>query len=309
MSTTAQVAAPTEGFADPHELVPRRFSHLLEIVTLIAVLAGDAVAFQALVAVAMDQSSGYLIWTLIAALSAAATLSMHLAGVARRRRQVGLHQAGRLWAWCLVLCWLALGGMAFWFRLAAAAAHDGPAATSSVFGAAPALGAATEIPMAALLLGLYLVGGIAAYGIGYKLHNPARDAYFRARRELRRALGAQRRATRRYGRAVARNARPTSGWLSQRVLALVTPRPYLSQAQPRYHDISTDPQLSGGAIDELARREQVVARARAQADQLREVARHRLAAALAEPARTSGVFDGHQHLAEQPHTDVFQGAQ
>lgn len=307
MSTVTRRAKRPQGFADPHELLPRRFSHVYEILALGAILAGDAVAFQQIIAVAMAQSSTRVTWALVGALSAAATVSMHLAGVSARRRQAGAHQAGLLWSCCLVLAWLGLGGMALWFRLANAAAHETPAASGGVFGTTPVAGAATEIPLAALMLGLYLVGGITAYGIGYGMHNPARSAYLRAWREHRRASRAHRWATWRRHRAMARSARPTSGMVSQRVLAAFTPGPHPTVPSRTRPGVAVDLNPSGvDTTDELTvRRDLMVARTRAQADQLREVARHQLAAALAEPARTSGVFDGHPQLATQPHIDLI----
>lgn len=308
MSTFIRRAPRPQGFADPHELLPRRFSHVYEILALGAILAGDAVAFQQIIAVAMAQSSTRVTWVLVGALSAAATVSMHLAGVSARRRHAGAHHAGPLWSWCLVLAWLGLGGMALWFRLANAAAHEVPAASDGVFGTAPVAGAATAIPLAALMLGLYVVGGITAYGIGYGMHNPARSAYLRACREHRRASRAHRWATWRRQRAIARTARPTSGMVSQRVLAAFTPGPHSTPPSRTRPGEAVDLDASGVVTtdDLFDRRDRMVARARAQADQLREVARHQLAAALAEPARTSGVFDGHPQLATQPYVDLLQ---
>jgi hypothetical protein len=291
------------GFTDPHDLLPSRFSHVFEIVALGAILAGDAVAFQQIVAVAMAQSSTAVTWTLIIALSAAATLSMHLAGVSARRRRAGAHQPGRPWFLCVIAAWLGLGGTALWFRLVHAAAEQAAATdTTGVFGAAAPTGAATDIPLAALMLGLYLVGGITAYSIGHGMHNPARGAYLRATRAQRRAERAHRRAIWRRQRALAKMARPTSGIVSERVLRALMPRPRV-HASPRAVPVAVD------ITDELAaKRERARNRANAQADQLRHLARHRVAVALAEPARTSGVFDGHP-LPTEPSYLKAQGDQ
>jgi hypothetical protein len=283
-------------FTDPHDLLPRRFSHVFEIVALGAILAGDAVAFQQIVAVAMAQSSTRVTWTLIIALSAAATVSMHLAGVATRRRRAGAHQPGLPWFLCVVAAWLGLGGTALWFRLVHAAAdHAAATDNTGVFGAAAPTGSATDVPLAALMLGLYLVGGITAYGIGYAMHNPARGAFLRATRAHRRAERAHRRALWRRQRATARLASPISGMVWERVLRLLMPRPRVT-APPRAVPAEVD------VTDELAaKRELVISRANAQAEQLRQVARHRIATALADPARTSGVFDGQPLPTDPPH--------
>jgi hypothetical protein len=289
--------------------LPGRFSHWIEILALLAVVTGDAVAFQQVVAVAMPDATTLFTWGLIIALSAAATATMHLAGVSARRRQVDAHDPGPLWSWCLVLCWLFLGGTALWVRLAHAEAQGTPAPAGGVFGTAPAVGAATNIPMAALLLGLYLVGGITAYGIGYMVHNPARTAYLRARREYVRAGRAYRRALWLRERAVARTARPSAGLLSERLHVTLTPSARPPRARPDAPDATPAPELiRTRASDALtASRELAIRGARAQAEQLREVARHRLAAALAEPARTTGVFDGHPKRGAGPAVDVIQG--
>lgn len=311
MSTATRRGPRPHGFADPHELLPGRFSHVFEILSLGAILAGDAVAFQQIAAVAMPTSSPIVVWTFVGALSAAATISMHAAGISSRRRQAGAHEAGWLWFCCLIAGWAALGGMALWFRLAEAAASQAPAASDSVFATAVPTGFATQIPLAALMLGLYLVGGITAYGIGYAMHNPARATYRRAKGEQRRAGRAHRYAMWRRQRANAQTATPASGMVAQRILRAVAPGPRSRTAPPSRLDVAIRPARDVDAIaDELAeRREIVLNRARAQADQLREVARHRLATALAEPARTSGVFDGYAQPTDQPQPDLTQGSQ
>ncbi len=288
-------------FTDPHDLLPSRFSHVFEIAALLVIMAGDAVAFQQIVAVAMAQSSTRVTWTLIIALSTAATISMHLAGVAARRRRAGAHQPGRPWSLLVIAAWLGLGGTALWFRLVHAAAdHTAATDNTGVFGAATPTGGATDVPLAALMLGLYLVGGITAYGIGFAIHNPARGAYLRATRAHRRAERAHRRAVWRRERARARRSRPIVDLISERVLRAIMPSPRL-QAAARVVPTEVD------VTDELAaKRELVVNRANAQADQLRQLARHRVATALAEPARTSGVFDG-QPLPTDPTYLQVQG--
>lgn len=296
--------------ADRHEVLSGRFSHVVEVVALVAIMLGDAVAFQQVVAVAMEKSSTTVTWTLIIALSAAATLSMHLAGVSARRRQAAAQEAGRLWAVALVVGWLLLGGMALWFRLQDAHLTQSAEPSGGVFGAATATGSGTAVPLAFLMLALYLVGGVTAYGIGYGMHNPARAAYRRVEREHRKATRAYRWAIWRRQRALARLARPTRGMVSQRVLraAISSQRPTLPIAPLPGTD---HPQTSAlDRQDELAaRRELSRARARSQADQLREVTRHRLAAALADPARTSGVFEGHPPAECHPYNDIPTGVQ
>jgi hypothetical protein len=332
VSTSPRALQRTSRFADAHELLPSRFSHWFELVALLVILAGDAVAFQMIVAVAMPHSSTRVTWTLIIALSAAATITMHLAGVSARRRRGGVEEAGLLWRLFAICCWLFLGGTALYFRLLDAAASHHQASSSSIFGDIGATGSATAIPLALLMLGLYLVGGITAYGIGYGMHNPARTAYLRAHGELRRAQRAHRRATRRRHRALAKMASPLSGVLALRVHRWLTPA-----ATPTVEatvavgvapqDVVTDASPVGtvdpkqiddaGHVqrgeadtspDELAvRRQLVLDRARAQADQLREHARHRLATALAEPARTSGVFDGRPRPSGRTPTRTTEG--
>jgi hypothetical protein len=307
VTPTQDITSRMSGYTESHDVAPGRGSHLVEIVGLAAVLAGDAVAFYQLAAVAMQYAGDRVVWMLVVALSAAATLSMHLAGTAARARKVEDSYPGRLWSGFLLAAWVLLGAGSFWFRLASA---PGSGATADGgLGAPVDTGSATHLPMAFLLLLLYLVGGLTAFGIGYRMHNPARAAYFRARRAERRARLTYRWTL--WWRDRAPEVAPAPRLPGDAVLERIEPRPGLA-AVPAPVDAAlvdpalvdpapvdpapVDPALADAAsaasaaqpvIDELAARRQLVLE---QAEELKQRARHRLAVALAEPARTSGVF-------------------
>jgi hypothetical protein len=276
------------GYGDLHEVAPRRWSHLPQLAALLLIVLGDAVAFVQVAEAALPDLEEYKVVPLIVALSAAATVSMHLAGASAKARRANADHVGNFWFLFVILGWLALGAVAFWFRLAAAAADATPAGTGNGFGTVAA--ATPHVPVAALMFGLYLVGGMTAYGIGYRTHNPARSAYFRALAEHRRAEDAHRRAVRRHVKAVTagtqdelrnlqRDADAASHGLHGGGVGTADPRE------------DSNPPMAVDIADELAqRRERGRQQVEAQAEQLRQLARHRLAVALADPARSSGVF-------------------
>jgi hypothetical protein len=287
MSTTRSLASPESGYAERHAVVPERGLHVIEFVGLLAILAGDAVAFYQVAERAMPTSEEYIVLALVGALSAAATLSMHQAGKARRASRADDTHPGRPWFWLLVGAWLSLGAGTIWFRLASEPSVAAAPATGG-FGAPVHTSSVPAEPMAVLLLMLYLVGGLTAFGIGFCMHNPARSAYFRARRVHRRALRSHRWALRLRDRAARE---PRVWWpLVGRRPSWIESRPNLSIVPPSAAGPSEQDATLAIVDDLAARREHARDQARAQAAQLRQVARHRLATALAEPARTSGVF-------------------
>src|SRR3954453_6828135 len=192
------------GYGDLHELAPRRWSHLAELLALVLIVLGDAVAFVQVAEAALPDLEEYKVVPLIVALSAAATVSMHLAGASAKARRANADHVGNFWFLFIIVGWLALGAVGFWFRLAAAGASATPGGASAGFAATATAGAATQVPVAAVMLGLYLVGGLTAYGIGYRMYNPARSAYFRAKAEHKRAERAHQRALRRHVKAVTK---------------------------------------------------------------------------------------------------------
>jgi hypothetical protein len=274
------------GYGDLHELAPRRWSHLPQLAALLLIIFGDAVAFVQVAEAALPDLEEYKVVPLIVALSAAATVSMHLAGASAKARRANADHVGNFWFVFVVLGWLALGAVAFWFRLAAAAADATPAGTTDGFGTVAA--ATPHVPVAALMFGLYLVGGMTAYGIGYRTYNPARSAYFRAVAEQRRAEKAHRRAVRRHVKAVTARTRDELRKVRRDAAASSHDAPAGEHGPADLHEVA---EPVGALPDEVAeRRERVREQAQAQAEQLRQFARHRLAVALADPARSSGVF-------------------
>jgi hypothetical protein len=276
------------GYGDLHELAPHRWSHLPQLTALLLIVIGDGIAFVQVAEAALPDLEAYKVFPLIVALSAAATVSMHLAGASAKARRANADHVGNFWFVFIIFGWLALGAVAFWFRLAAAAADAPPAGTSDGFGTVAA--ATPHVPVAALMLGLYLVGGMTAYGIGYRTHNPARSAYFRALAEHRRAAKAHRSAADRHLKAVTAGTQDELRRLGRDAEAT---RKDLRPQADGTADLREDaePHVPGAVTDEVAqRRERAREQARAQAEQLRQLARHQLAVALADPARSSGVF-------------------
>jgi hypothetical protein len=271
------------GYGDLHELAPRRWSHLAELLALVLIVLGDAVAFVQVAEAALPDLEEYKVVPLIVALSAAATVSMHLAGASAKARRANADHVGNFWFLFIIVGWLALGAVGFWFRLAAAGASATPVGATDGFGATATAGAATQVPVAALMLGLYLVGGMTAYGIGYRMYNPARSAYFRAKAEHERAERAHRRAVRRHVKALTKALKHSAQ----------QPEPPGHDRTPTedLHTVAPADEMAGEMADEMAERaRRARAQAHAQAGQLREFARHRLAVALADPASSSGVF-------------------
>src|SRR4051812_9525190 len=141
------------GYGDLHELAPRRWSHLAELLALVLIVLGDAVAFVQVAEAALPDLEEYKVVPLIVALSAAATVSMHLAGASAKARRANADHVGNFWFLFIIVGWLALGAGGFWFPLAPAGAGAPPVGgTDGVGGTGPARGPAPG-PGGALLLG------------------------------------------------------------------------------------------------------------------------------------------------------------
>src|SRR4051794_32231610 len=106
------------GYGDLHELAPRRWSHLAELLALVLIVLGDAVAFVQVAEAALPDLEEYKVVPLIVALSAAATVSMHLAGASAKARRANADPLGHFLFFFFIFRWVGLGGVGFLFWLA-----------------------------------------------------------------------------------------------------------------------------------------------------------------------------------------------
>lgn len=314
-------------FADAGQPLPRRFEHGWDSLLLALVVVGDFASFRIVLAL-VTNGSELLLWPLTLSMTALAVLCMHQAGRVVRDRDAAAHTAGRGVVACLVALWVAMGVAAAALRVLNPITST--AATDLLTGAAPADTGptATAWVIALALLVVYLAGGVAAFVIGHRSHNPLRSSILheqsvvdRRRRQLRRAEArAHRSSRRRRGLAGARSAldRVESvhgsrvARLTAEAAALrgMTPSLVLSHGTAARLQLAAERrQLVGLAADRevaaayLRETEQAASesertslartserRARARAGELRQAVRLRLAENLGEPAATSGIF-------------------
>jgi hypothetical protein len=166
------------GYGNPYNIAPKReWTTWFGYAVLLVIAAGDAAAFYQLAAKAMQDIWAPLLWILIVAFSAAATVSMHQAGEWGRASgtKERNHVPSRLWFAVILLAWLGMGTMALWFRIVSYSATPPNAASGdSLLSTVSADAGATALPISVMMFMLYLVGGATAYGIGFKMHNPAK---------------------------------------------------------------------------------------------------------------------------------------
>ncbi len=243
------------GFEAPNDVLPSRWDHGFDILLLLMVAAGDAVSFWiALQAFNASASAGVML-VLVGAMTAAAVVTMHKAGGYARAFKARQAAHGRLMVVVLVGAWLFLGAAAFVVRMNSQEAF----ASTDLFGSGTVVPEGHNVIMAILMLALFLAGGVVAYGIGFASYNPRRTAVLRLRRALNRLERRQ--------RTQQRRQRKSRAGLADRAASL-------------------DRQVAAAELEMASNR----ALLGAQAEELKQIARLRMAAALSTPSRTSGVF-------------------
>lgn len=335
MSANLAHPATVVPFHDEHDQEPSMGHDLRSWIMLGFIALGDFVAFSVvLMRVFADQPAIVGIGLTVAA-SAASILLMHEAGTRGRAIRANASPHGWKPVILLTLAWLSLGLAAFAVRI-----HVETSAVTGGFGAtaAEATSLSDALPSALLLLVIFLAGGIGAYVVGFRSYNPARAAVFRIRRRLWFATRARNRRRRRVAKLTARQdtlrvqadaisqdtgeqialARVQAGqlkrqarsWVLQRALETAKVRQELARAHSesvgrRQAEVDAEYRTLVDGTDHAP----VISLARAQAAQLKELARIEIAKATGEPGATSGVLsrsdaavmqNGHRHHASIP---------
>ncbi|WP_431926423.1 hypothetical protein [Micromonospora wenchangensis] len=234
---------------------------LAETVVLVLAAGADVAAFYNALSGGLNDQP-YLLYMLVAGFTAVALLLAHACGRIYRDLDQRAPGARRLALYACLAGWALLGVAAFVTRLLLADADGG-----SGFGASSdsAEEARTAQVLALLFLALYIGTGTAAAVVAYWNHNSLAHAYHRSNRRL----------------ACAR-------WFAKRRVG--AHEKVLARHRQRYN--------------EWARAEAAHAAARAKrlalAEELKQLARQRMAAAGQDPATTDGLFDPDRYGAPTP---------
>ncbi len=243
------------GFSTPEGDHAGRWDRSLDKLLLLGVAAGDAVSFWIALQAFNASADAWQLAVFVAAMTSAAIVTMHKAGSYARAFKARRAAHGRKLVITLVSAWLLLGTAAFVVRVNVT---DG-APSEGLFGAGAPAPESHNLVMAGLMLALFLAGGVVAYAIGFTSYNPRRQALSRLRTQLDRLERRQHRQARRRSKRRAALVRRASE-LDRRIAA---------------------------AEQELDRDRAVLG---AQASELRQIARIRMAQQLSLPSRTTGIF-------------------
>jgi len=303
-------------FHDEHDHEPSIGHDLRSWIMLGFIAVGDIVAFSVVLMKAFKDSPEIVGISLTLAASAASILLMHEAGTRGRAIRANISPHGWKPVILLTLVWLSLGLAAFAVRIDVETAAP-PGGFGTTAGEAATF--TSELPEALLLLVIFLAGGVGAYVVGFRSFNPARSAVLRIKRRLWLATRVRNRRRRTAARLMTRHdsltadaagihqstdeqiatvraqarelKRQARTWVLQGALAHAAAQ----RDQARAHA-----QSLAGSHSELdahyrsfvngADHAEQIALARAQAAQLKELARIEIAKATAEPAATSGLL-------------------
>jgi hypothetical protein len=278
---------------------PRQRRHLLHgpvaqtlhVVLLLIAAAGDAMNFDTALGVLAQNQTDLEVWTVVAALTAAAVGSMHFVGTSARRVQgarPGPRQGAAIVA--LTTFWLALGVSAFLLRLQLPDA-DADLPPSASFGASPAATTegvssdSTTLFFAVLMLCLYLTtGAMAAWGAFHlPAYDPSRAQERRSRRHHRRARFQEHRVRAR-GRRHARSALKRARRNHRRAWS------ELGAADSRWEQLQAEMQLLEKDAERNGERiAAATAASSAGAMELKEYVRVLMSAAMGDPASTNAL--------------------
>lgn len=228
------------GFRDGTLLAGRPRTAYLHVLALVLAAFADVGAFVQIVELAMPLQQDWVIWLVVAGLTAVVLYIAHTVGAMLREARAGQGHSsgwgGRLATWLgrrsaaflCALIWLALGVMAFWVRLTVqplgtvqlgagggigsgggTGGGDGIGGIGSGggIGGGSAAGSATTTghptQAAAIFLGLYLATGTVAALGAYFSHNPYRGRYAATIRAYRKASERAAASAYQLGRALA----------------------------------------------------------------------------------------------------------
>ncbi|MEU7934838.1 hypothetical protein [Micromonospora echinofusca] len=238
---------------------------VLEPVVLLLAAAADVAAFYDVLSSSLDTPT-HLLYLLVAGFTVVALLLAHGCGESYRDLSQGAPQSRRAVFLVCLVGWAGLGVAAFVSRLLLA---DEQSAGGFDAGGQSTEGA-SNVVMAILFAALYLGTGSAAAVVAYWNHNSLRRAYAASRKQLDRA-----------GKAAARQA-----GRHESVLAV---------HRQRYNEW-----WRTEAAHAAARQARL-----ALAAELKELARHRMAASAQDPAATDGLFttDRHPPAAPSPYRE------
>jgi hypothetical protein len=316
MSANLAHPAATVPFTDAHDHEPSLGHDLRSWVMLGFIAVGDIVAFSVVLMRVFSESAAIVGIGLTLAASAASILLMHEAGTRGRAIRANISPHGWKPVVLLTLAWLSLGLTAFAVRI-----HVETSAPTAGFGSisAEAVSFTDALPSALLLLVIFLAGGIGAYVVGFRSFNPARSAVFRIKRRLWFATRVRHRRRRTVAQLMTRHDRLTTEaagvnqgtdeqialmraqaddlkrqariWVLQGALTNATA--HRDQARAHAEALaSSHSELDAQyrTIVDGADHAEQIALTRAQAAQLKELARLEIAKGTAEPAATTGLL-------------------
>ncbi|MFG3557840.1 hypothetical protein ACGGAQ_26010 [Micromonospora sp. NPDC047557] len=238
-----------------------RLANVAESVALLLAAGADVAAFYSALADGLNAPT-YLLFLLVAGFTAVALLLAHGSGRIFRDLDQGAPGARRLALSVCLVGWALLGVAAFLARLLLAEEASGGS-----FGTPTSAqtDSGAVLVMAILFLALYLATGAAAALVAYWNHNSLSHAYARSIRTLARA------------RKVAAKQ-------------LEAHEKALSPHRQRYNEwFRTEAAHAAANAKRLAL-----------AEELKQLARQRMAAAAQDPATTEGLFDGQRYPDPSP---------
>ena len=167
---------------DPLDGLVRPWFHRIVITVLVLLAAaGDLATFYVTLAGFFTDGGEAVIWLLTSAFAAASVGLMHGFGRALKDLREARGGIGRVALAFMFLGWLALGGVAVFFRWQQpAAASTAPAG----FGTGDAVVAHDPRLAAVLLAGLFVASGLLAFYSGFSEHHPRMATYLALRKRL-----------------------------------------------------------------------------------------------------------------------------
>ncbi|MGY1696803.1 hypothetical protein ACI780_18045 [Geodermatophilus sp. SYSU D00814] len=167
---------------DPLEgLVRRPWHSAIVIGLLLLAAAGDLATFYVVLATAYREAGELIIGALTAAFAAASVGLMHGIGRAVKDLREARGGIGRVAIALMTIGWVALGSVAFFFRLES----EDAGTTTAGFGDAATTTTGTDPLLSAVLLaGLFLASGLLAYYAGFSEHHPRMKTYLALRKRL-----------------------------------------------------------------------------------------------------------------------------